>query len=422
MNRHQIFRPTSDASLRGSEQATSPHTFFVHSGFRTGSTFIWSRFRETTRAIAFNEIFHGSLIDITSSDISKYCPQTWYSKHPETAPYFAEYVPLIESRGGVKSYDRSMEIDLFIPAQGIGGSITRTEAEYVSSLINYARSLNKTPVLTMVRSLGRVAGLKAEFPGVHVLLYRGIFRQWASFSEQAWRGNHWFFDITRSQFKASRHDKFIDRLCNVFNIDDFSYTNTDSFYAFIGLQLYLYSRAVDHADILIDLTNLAVDEKYRADIEAFIYAAGLQVDFSGAKDTFALSVCPINEAELTQWVSIVCDWVCEEASPSGRAFVERAAGEIVREVKQYQLFTDGISSAFNAKVRGYEATESGLRLEIIELSKRLRELANDLNVCKFAEAQLAMELSMLQSRSPLQRLLHKNRIRGLRGQDKGQAA
>ncbi len=304
--------------------------------------------------------------------------------------------------------------------------------------------------------------MKNAFSGVHILLYRRIFRQWASFSEQAWRGNSWFFETTKAQLQRNRHDSFVDKLVNVFGIDEFSPDNANSFYIFTAVHLYLYSRAVDYVDLVIDLSKIAVEEKYRLDTEAFVNAAGLAVDLSGTKDSFAFSVCPIVQSELIQWLSVIGDWVCEEASVSGRLFVEQAITEIVSDVKQYELFAGAIRSFLQTRISNSEIGNAKLaskvrdlqsqidchQSQIVQLLVRNSELQSDLltlrdktdeagrelnrQVCELellkerevlalAEVQKLSvienrqrkELEILQSRSPLQRLLHRNRIRDI---------
>jgi len=326
------------------EAQLASNAVFVHSGFRTASTFIWSRFRAAENVIAFCEIFHGILHDLPLSNVRKINSRNWYSKHPEGNPYFEEYKPLIQVNGGIKNYHPSMEIDLFIPEQGPRGPITPAEYQYVSGLIDYAKRLNKSPVLTMVRSLGRVTGMKNAFPGTHILLYRSIFRQWASLSEQDWHGNDWFFRTTKAQLQRSRHDPFINKMVRVFGIDDFSSRNVNSFYLFIALHLYLYSRAVDAADLIIDATKLATDENYRVGIENAIWDEGVKVDFSEARNTFAFSLCPIIATDVIRWLNIIAEWVNRDASAKGRAFVEHATTEIASEVRLYELFAGGIQS------------------------------------------------------------------------------
>ena len=92
--------------------------------------------------------------------------------------YMLEYLPLIQDAGGVRLYDAAMAFERFVPADGPSGAISDAENAYIASLVEHAKSLSRTPVLTATRSLGRLAGMKAAFPGLHILLYRNLFHQW----------------------------------------------------------------------------------------------------------------------------------------------------------------------------------------------------------------------------------------------------
>jgi hypothetical protein len=401
--------------------------FFVHSGWRTGSTFVWSRFRETLGTISYYEYFNESLHLLTHSGVLQRTIHHWYSKHPACAPYFVEFIPLIQPEGGVTGYDPSMAIELFIPREGPYGSISQAEFDYISSLIDYAQGVGKIAVLTETRSLGRVAGMKAKFTGTHILLYRSIFKQWASFSEQAWIGNAWFFDATRAQLTASSHDPFIKKLIGVFGIDNFSPRNPKTFYLFVGLYLYLYSRAVDAVDLLIDVTKLAGDWRYRHDVETFLSAAGLQVDFSGAKDFFAFSICRIDVIELNGWLNVFGDWIGKSASSAGYEIVARAIAEIRQEVKEHEFFAGGLRSTLEGKIAAVENAKMELAAKVDQAGAKWEEAQQELKALKERETQIRAslihlgaiemrqrkELQILQSRSPLQRLLHRNRVRNL---------
>jgi hypothetical protein len=73
---------------------------FVHAGWRTGSTFVWSRFRQSQGLVAYYEIFNEGLKDLAPSDVLRHAPRNWNSKHPDCSPYFAEFLPLIHAGGG----------------------------------------------------------------------------------------------------------------------------------------------------------------------------------------------------------------------------------------------------------------------------------------------------------------------------------
>jgi hypothetical protein len=100
---------------------------FVHSSWRTGSTFVWSRFRQDRRTMAYYEVFHESLATLKAGDVHGRTPDAWASKHPAVAPYLSEYIPLLGEEGGVRGYDPAMAYERFLPQGGIGGELTAGE-------------------------------------------------------------------------------------------------------------------------------------------------------------------------------------------------------------------------------------------------------------------------------------------------------
>lgn len=365
---------------------------FVHARWRTGSTFVWSRFRQSQGLVAYYEIFNEGLKDLAPSDVLRHAPRNWNSKHPDCSPYFAEFLPLIHAGGGIVGGDPAMAIDLFIPKAGPRGQLSQAEIDYVARLIDHAERLKKVPVLTDTRTLARVTGLKTAFGGIHIVLYRNIFRQWASITEQAWNQNDGFMQMTRAQLLVNRHDPVISKLVDVFSVDDFSVRNPNSFYLFAGLQLYLYSRAVDSADVIIDVTRLACEPEYRVGVEKRLGAEGIDVDFSGAKSTIAFSLCPFDESRCKEWFGVLENLVCESATTAGRQFVADAIADIVEEFSKYEFYAGTLRSAL-------ETANDVIQTELERLS--------------VVEKRQRNELEILRSRSFVQRLLHRNRIRSI---------
>jgi hypothetical protein len=285
-----------------------------------------------------------------------------------------------------------MATDLFIPKAGPRGQLSQAEIDYVARLIDHAERLKKVPVLTDTRTLARVTGLKTAFGGLHIVLYRNIFRQWASITEQAWNQNDGFMQMTRAQLLVNRHDLVISKLVDVFSLDDFSVRNPNSFYLFAGLQLYLYSRAVDSADVIIDVTRLAREPEYRVGVEKRLGAQGIDVDFSGAKSTIAFSLCPFDESRCKEWFGVLENLICESATTAGRQFVADAIADIMEEFSKYEFYAGTLRSAL-------ETANDVIQTELERLS--------------VVEKRQRNELEILRSRSFVQRLLHRNRIRSI---------
>jgi hypothetical protein len=155
---------------------------FLHTGWRTAGTWLWSRLRINPAHLCFYEPLHESLPTMTEADMSSFGPASWPSRHPHLdAPYFVEYIPLLASGGGVRGADEGFGFDQFFRAPAAPDAGLRG---YVASLTDEAGRLNRLPVLKFTRSLGRVAWFRKNFPDV---FHAAVVRQpWMQF-RSAWR-------------------------------------------------------------------------------------------------------------------------------------------------------------------------------------------------------------------------------------------
>ena len=87
--------------------------------------------------LAFCEPFNERLARCTSAAILRDTEQAWDSRHPQlTAPYFAEYLPLLSSKGVARYEDRFALRRYFVPTQQ-----PLDEAAYLASLYVWRKSL-----------------------------------------------------------------------------------------------------------------------------------------------------------------------------------------------------------------------------------------------------------------------------------------
>jgi hypothetical protein len=161
--------------------------------WRSGSTYLWSRFRVSPGVCSFYEPLHHGLAKLTHARIERDTPeQIEANRHPKLAdPYFVEFGPLIDRRG-VRGYDKRLAYDRFI--------LQPREAHphlerYVSGLIDHAALRGETAVLGFNRTGLRLAWLKARFEAFNIHIDREPAALWASYSAEAARGNHAFFSM-----------------------------------------------------------------------------------------------------------------------------------------------------------------------------------------------------------------------------------
>jgi tetratricopeptide (TPR) repeat protein len=319
---------------------------FVHSSFRTGSTYLWSCFRKCSRTISYYEIFHESLNHIRKSELCATGPETWHSKHPSGAPYFLEFLPLLRGEGGIEGFDPGMSYERFIPEDGCGSRISGAEASYVTRLIGHAESRGRIPVLTATRSLGRLRGLKAALPGLHMLLYRNLFQQWCSITDQAFRGNPYFIHRIADIVRLSGHDPILNDLRQVFPIVDLSVKDANTFYTFVFLHLHIYVQAAGAADMIVDLNQLAANPIHRKEVEKCILDQDLKVDLSGVRNSIAYSVCELGSAaDVGECLKVIGDMVIDRApDEAGRSFGAKVLSELIEEYNRHEFQTHTLRS------------------------------------------------------------------------------
>jgi hypothetical protein len=316
-----------------------PRCVFLHSSFRTGSTWLWTKFRRQPRVIAYYEIFNDSLSNLTPESLRVSSYRIWDSRHPACAPYFLEYLPLLGESGGVKGFEPAMAFARFLP---LDGELSGAERDYLRLLLAQAQARERVPVLTCTRTLGRMPALASEFPGCHILLYRNLLHQWCSYVDQQHRNNHFFINTVQETIRLNQHDPFVRSLGQLFPLDDGPQLPVNQFYCFLFLHLYLYAHAAGSADIVVDLGQLETDPIYRESIEARVAAStDLSIDLSDCRNTLSFSPqLPGPRDELADLIQVMAGCILEtQPSEEGRLFLDQACADFLTEYDRHQFYT-----------------------------------------------------------------------------------
>lgn len=323
---------------------------FVHSSFRTSSTWLWTRFRENKKAVAYCEIFHELLGTMTVDGIRWLNPGNWPSHHPPTSPYFLEFFGLIAPSGGVRGFTPNMSFEQYLPAGGIKADLSTNELEYVAGLISAAAPAEAAPILTDNRTMGRLVGLKRAFGGLHIFSYRNLFQQWNSYSDQHRMGNPYFIDTIQFTLQHARHDPYLDRLAHFLGFkpgepDPDWLTRCpydDVFVAFVGLHLYIYLVAFAAADLIIDVNRLATDPDYVKEIQGAVKdGSGLEIDLSGARNTIEAPLKPIEDAFAARLkIDALLAQAIQELAPTrgAIAFVRQRLADMWSEHEKFSFY------------------------------------------------------------------------------------
>jgi hypothetical protein len=166
---------------------------FLHTGWRTRGTWLWSRFRTLAGTTCFYEPLAEDLTGLSPTSIQARDAESWPSGHPHLPqPYFTEFRPLLKSaKRGVLHYD---------PAFAVVGFFAEPDAaltdlrDYIDLLLRTAQARGGQPVLKFCRSIGRIGWMQRNFPqAIHIALMRNPLAQYVSAQRQFQRHDNAYF-------------------------------------------------------------------------------------------------------------------------------------------------------------------------------------------------------------------------------------
>ena len=277
---------------------------FLHTGWRSAGTWVWSRLRALESVTAFYEPLHPLLGELRLVDIPALEP-TFTSGHPPLkSPYFTEYRPFIqEGAHGVIGYRKSFSTDRFGPVPDAGFPALQT---YLKNLCDQTTNQGKVPVFKFCRSMGRLPWLKAAFPDVmHAVVLRNPASQFASgwLLHKQW-SNPFFVAAPFRVLGLNQTEPIVRQVIEacgvrlaagpVTSIDDYAaaceqYVRTvdgdNAYRAFLALWILCAVRSAGDADLLVDMDRLGQSPEYAATLRTQVRA---QIDitpsFNGARD------------------------------------------------------------------------------------------------------------------------------------------
>ncbi|MGH6985822.1 MAG: hypothetical protein ACRED9_03165 [Caulobacteraceae bacterium] len=371
---------------------------FLHSGFRTGSTWLWGKIRSLASTWAYYEIFHESFALSDARSALSVDSSFWESNHPPLAPYFLESMPLFGEGTGIPGYQPEMALEQFIPDGGFGGALSEAEHAYVARLIAVAREHGKIPVLADKRTLGRIGALRREFGGTTILLHRNLFHQWASCSRHAVAGNPYFLMQVDTILKASRHDATLRE------IDDWTQARTilpndeKMFLAFLFTHLYLYAIAAAEADLTVDLTSLSADPEYRGIAENRLSELlRAPVDLSDARASFEGSVVEVSSKaafvdSIEQFTKSIASMLKDARS---RDFLAQLKGEALAEWERSEFYATSLRRALAARIQTLEKDIDEAHVAMNASADERNALADRVGAAEPTLAALAAERDVL---------------------------
>lgn len=258
---------------------------FLHAGVRSGSSYLWSKFRELRDVMAFYEPFSEDLGRMPRQFFLTHGPQTWRSGHQTTAPYYLEYAPLARDEGvGIEGFRAPFSYENYFRAE----DDLPEQRRYLQMLLDMAHHEEKAPVLGFSRSLGRLPWLSRHFPGaVHVVLVRNPVEQWLSGYEFYRSTQNTYFLVHPILCLQQPGDNAYMTDLNV-RMSTSLQENQFSPAALYEVFLHVYGastmEAVAYADLVVDIDLLSASPSYRAfAMERIRELTGLPVDLSDAR-------------------------------------------------------------------------------------------------------------------------------------------
>jgi hypothetical protein len=361
---------------------------FIHGGFRTSSTWLWSRFRRNSRFWCYYEIFNSAIKFINSSNFESFSTKAWNSRHPKSEPYYIEYLPLLHDKSCLTFFPiEKQRGEYFTPVGGISAELDHNSQDYVAHLINAAQTIyEKQPVLSCTGMLAKVAGLKNGFGGVHILLVRNLFSQWNSYSGQQRGGTSFFVDYLFGALRFARDDRFLMYLKEFAKVDEFGSADEwasrdrydDVFCVFVAFHVYLLVNASRYCDVVIDSDSLVGEHGgYRENMESILAGLiGHRVDLSGARESIDCPQYPIARPAAAKFmIERLAQRACSEltASPGEHQMVSSLLEALWDKHDQFALFGGAAFAQFDKARMALENS----RAETEQLKQDLAQMRSE---------------------------------------------
>lgn len=271
---------------------------FLHAGWRTGSTYLWTRFRELEGVRAFYEPLNEVLLDLTIATLPRYASEAWGSNHPKIkAPYYEEYRSFIGD-SGVEHFKPALPYRrFFMGPEEDDPALYR----YLDNLIRKTQADGLTPVLGFCRSLGRMPWIWTCFEGTHVYLMRHHRNQWMSQYQQKLKNKNNYFLTMNYLIAGQNHQHpaikpladhlgikhFVsDRPTREFEFYNDLYGNApvrDAYLVFYYLYMVCHRLAEAYGDLIIDIDEISTNLRARSLVQIqMIKLTGLTPTFGDA--------------------------------------------------------------------------------------------------------------------------------------------
>jgi len=302
---------------------------FIHAWWRSGSTYIWAKLRQSPHLCCYYEPFHEQLKrpDLREFQLSRQDQISAALRHPEVdRHYFEEYTPLV-SAGQLQFLERFAYQSWHLRRDQDDGELR----DYLQRLIGSANREGRRPVLCFVRSQLRCDWIQQNCGGVQIGQIRNPLSQWRSFGVLP------YFRMHLSEINSGLHEKFPE----LFSRDCTS--NEDQWNTFMTLYVLQLLKMLSTADFVLDIDCLTAKESYRRMTQQFFLDYHIAVDFADCE-------CPISDADV-RLDSILAPWVRKM-----RAHAKLICGKILHfdhdnAMRNSETIQPGLRNAIESLIR-----------------------------------------------------------------------
>jgi hypothetical protein len=284
------------ASAQGStaENNIAGRPIFIHACWRTGSTYIWSKFRAQDDFCAYLEPLHDAFIKTNVKVFEDQFDQkiNRVLRHPELARhYFCEYP--FRPEGGVEKFEEHFPYERYCLSEKDSDPALHA---YIAHLILLARQKGQRPVLQFNRGLLRSRWLTRHFQPVNILLLRNPCDIWASFCSFS---NPYFRAVLSCILGQNGSHPLFAPLWEIGDVPSFCRPDFEEDYSFyqrfaeqagecLRLPFYyfyaltsLYNLAA--CDVVIDINAITQSEAARRNVTQQLDALGIRISLDDCK-------------------------------------------------------------------------------------------------------------------------------------------
>ncbi len=270
---------------------------FVHSWFRSGSTWLWKKFRDHPGFCAYYEPLNEELPAWTPERLKGPPTRAFEGdNHPALAtPYYFEYLDLVEQ--GRLGFDQRNSYERYLLE---ADESDETLARYLQNLIDAARASALRPALCFCRSQLRAGWMKRQFGGLHIAQIRNPWDQWKSFARHPYFNNRTLitaYCIERRRRGSFAHVTGFAELVSAWeNRQTARLSEIDCFAVYITLWLTSSIHALASSDMVIDTDQLGMSSDARRAAETELQRLGLPCDLSDCRKPDGLPRLPTSGA------------------------------------------------------------------------------------------------------------------------------